>query len=476
MPTQDEYNIGFQSERNIYAKIRLVNTEWQELEEWESAVVGTPTFTIDSTSAIRRTCSLTLSSVDIDGNQHAVRFGKDIWLNTYFQIHLGVQDVHSGEIIYTNMGIYMIDNPTKVYSATDNTFTIKGVDLMCRMTGLRNGSLEGVEYIIEAGTNVRTAIISTIALAGFTEYVVEECPYDVQEDINIDVGGTIYDILEALLDIYPNYQMYFDTDGVFHYEQIPTGTNEQISVDDDYWENNLISISTEYDFESVKNSITVIGKTHDIKYFGTATVNDNTYEVDISTLTSYRNNIKIGFVAPTKISTSEIYLSVSELGAKQILDSDGATPDLEDEENIYYVVKYQEDGDYLLYMGQVTPTATVKEENPDSPFYVEGELGEIRIVLSGGEYDNIYTNSLALARAKYELYNRCRLMDNITITTVPILWLDVNQLIRLTIPEGFTDTEEETSDYLITSISTTFGETGTQTIVASKYYAYYGSE
>ena len=72
------------------------------------------------------------------------------------------------------MGIYMVDNPTKVYSATDNSFNIKGVDLMARMTGLRNGNLEGVEYVIPQGTNVRTAIIGIISLASFNNYIVQE--------------------------------------------------------------------------------------------------------------------------------------------------------------------------------------------------------------------------------------------------------------------------------------------------------------
>ena len=55
--------------------------------------------------------------------------------------------------------------------------TIDGLDLMAKLTGLRNGNLEGMEHIIEQGANVRNAIISTLALARFTNYIVDECPH-----------------------------------------------------------------------------------------------------------------------------------------------------------------------------------------------------------------------------------------------------------------------------------------------------------
>ena len=43
------------------------------------------------------------------------------------------------------------------------------------------------------------------------------------------------------MEMTPNFQMYFDVDGHFHYEPIPTGDNEQVMVDDIIWQNNLVS-------------------------------------------------------------------------------------------------------------------------------------------------------------------------------------------------------------------------------------------
>src|SRR5574344_449396 len=227
MPTQSEYNVVSQNNRTIYAKINLLNYKLQIVDELSGIVLSGSTYSCSATSNIRRTCNISLIPTDSSFN---ISVGNKIWLDKYIQIYIGIKDIHTEEIIYTNLGIYMINNPSRVYSAENNTITIQGVDLMAKMTGLRNGNLEGMEHIIPQGSNVREAIIATIGLAGFTNYVVEECPYGVPNDINIDIGGTVYDILSQLLDIDSRYEMYFDVDGVFHYDLIPNGYNEQIMV------------------------------------------------------------------------------------------------------------------------------------------------------------------------------------------------------------------------------------------------------
>jgi hypothetical protein len=95
---------------------------------------------------------------------------------------------------------------------------------------------------------------------------------------------------------------------------------------------------------------------------------------------------------------------------------------------------------------------------------------QVRHVCSGDEYDNIYTNALAEQRARYEVYLRSRLHDKIAITSVPIYWLDVHQIIEYTLPNNQT---EEPDLWLIKSIDTEISPTGTQTIQAIRYYPLY---
>ena len=71
--------------------------------------------------------------------------------------------------------------------------------------------------------------------------------------MNFDAGSTWWDVLEALQSILPNYQMYFDVDGVFHYETTPYRADESVRMDDDIWNQNVISENVSYDFETIKN-------------------------------------------------------------------------------------------------------------------------------------------------------------------------------------------------------------------------------
>ena len=571
--SQDEYNVAKQQARELHAKINLLNFNFQTVDELSGVVLPSSTYSIDSTSDIRRTCNISLIPID---SSFDIAEGNKIWLDKYIQVYIGIKNILTSEIIYTNMGIYLVDNPTRVYDPANNTMTIKGVDLMAKMTGLRNGNLEGIDYVIPSGYNVRKAIIAAISLAGFTKYSCVECPYTVPNQITIESGGTVYDILKKLQEITAEqYQMYFDVDGVFHYDKVPNGVNDQVVVDDDIWNAVLIDYSISNDFDNIKNHIEVYGKTHDIKYYGgTATVNGSQISCSISTLKKLRKNIKLGFTMPETFTlgsnptlqvtgynstvftsypimndTGTTHIASTQFVAgkyyvcKMILGDDYATlatsstvsnnvatlnstineydvtissitaytngmtftfktpstgcdvaynptirvnaldaleiqsPTLLENDTSYTVtVTIQSDDTskmYFYFMGEVNPSGVAEETNPESPFYINGTMGSVRLVLQGGDYDNIYTSELAQIRANWELYNYCRLQDSITIDVIPLYWLDVNTLISITLPnkQGTSTTEE----YLVKQISTTLDITGTQSIQLMKFYPFYPS-
>ena len=395
---QREYDVATQNGRIIHTKINVLNFDFQVVGEISGVVLDGSGFNIDATSDIRRTCSISLVPTDRSFN---VEYGSMIWLDKYVQVFIGIEDnTNNGEIVFTNLGIYLINNPDQVYDATNNTLTINGVDLMAKITGIRNGYLEGITYQIAANTGIKQAMTALIKdECGFTQYSIDQpsptilTPYDM----SFGLGSTAYNILTQLRDVNANYQTYFDEDGIFWFNRIPMGSNEQIMVDDDIWKKVLISYKKSYDFESVKNYIEVFGKTQD----------------------------------------------------------DGQTP---------YGVAY--------------------ESNSNSPFYVGDNMeNRIRIVLSGGEYDNIYPirnsqgiitdlNSLAQQRAEYELYTRCRLQDQLELTCLPVYWMDVNWLVEITLPNKQTQVEEK-EQYITKKINTTLGVNGTQTITLMKYYPFY---
>ena len=407
--TQEEYRVTKQRGRVIHTKINILNFNLQTVGEISGVVLEGSTYNTDATSDIRRTCSISLIPKDASFN---IEYGSKLWMDKYVQVFIGIEDIkNNNKIVYSNIGLYLINNPEQVYDATNNTITISGIDLMAKMTGMRNGYLEGITYQIPMNNGIKQAMTSLIKdECGFPLYSIDQpsptilTPYDM----SFGLGSTAYNILAQLRDINANYQTYFDQEGIFWFNPIPSGNNEQVRVDDDIWDRVLISYKKSADFESVKNYIEVFGKTQDDGY-----------------------------------------------------ESGGET---------YF-----------------TPYGVAYDNNPNSPFYVGQNMeNRIRIVLNGGDYDNIFPirnpntgeiesladfNSLAQQRANYELYTRCRLQDQIELNCVPIYWLDVNWLIRITLPnkQGTPVTEY----YITKKINTTLGVNGTQSITCMKYYPYY---
>ena len=467
--TQQQYQILKQPIMERYIKLYLLNFEFQKVNEISGNLISC-SISSDGNSDLRRTCNVSLV---VEDSSFDIKSGGQIWLDKYIQPYIGTKDIYTNEIIWENQGIYLINAPSWDYDATTNTLSFVGIDLVSKLTGLRNGELEGLPTVISQGENVREAIIATLALAGFTRYVVSECINEdgsIQEvpyDLTVKQGSTVWDLLKLLRDILPQYQMYFDKDGVFHYELIPSGQNMPSIFDDDLIYNLLIKEKINTDFESVKNYIEVYGKTHSVEFFSSNTViNPSSVSLTIDSLSTLDTYVMIGFILDNDIINTNVYLDVNETGSVALVDYNGNTIDSL-EKDTYYVAQYQED-DTWLFLGHLQPQAIFYDNNPDSPFYIQNSTGIIRHVCTGGDYDNIQSDYLALQRAKLEIYWRCRLNDNITLNIVPIPWIDVNVLFT----HG-TKGSYNTEQWMIDKYSVDYQETGEMTITAHKYYPYY---
>ena len=650
----EDYNVLKQQYIKKYIRLELLDFQYNIVDELSGNMTKC-SINVDSNSDLRRSCDLgfvvTTSTFDI-------KAGSKLWLDKFVRPYVGYENMCTGEIQWYNQGIYLVNNPQWSYNASTNEISMQALDLMSKLTGLRNGNLEGIPTKIAKDENVREAIIKTIELGGFTKYICEECKtkdgtiVPVPYDIEIDVGGTVYDILTGLRDIMPNYQIYFDINGVFHYEPIPFAYDDPVLIDDDLFNNVLISENINTDFESVKNYVEVLGHTWDVDYYspsdkttvsgGTITptfadlkelqndtavgitlpsditnVNkvtidflgnndvvdiDNepvkslskdtewifqcvagekgklpsTYrkleyiqssgkqyidtgvivkditeiKVDFQAVTilsgenqyasswvDYSNHIQIGISGNTFIdsggvtysqtssvtartqavgvpvgtvnlhlylfaqseSTGALHYSSGRIFSCQITTADGLVRNFIPCKNpdgvigMYDVVNdefYQNSGSdtfiagtdlgpgdgtlpFWRFMGHQQAQATSYDNNPSSPFYVgnpigSSSVGRIRIVLYGGEYDNIYSDDLAKQRADFEIYQRSRLNDSISMETIPIPWMDANIVISHRFGQ-----KQEPSKYIVKSFSVDYATGGTMTINAITWYPYY---
>lgn len=453
----------------LYTKVEILNSKFQLISELTGRILGSPSFSNNSTSDIRRTCSLSFYPSDVSLNVYE---NSKLWIDKLVKVYVGVsENEDKSHIKYTNMGVYLINNPSQSYDSANNTINISGIDLMAKMTSLRGGNLEGIDYLIPQGTNVRELLIDTLEMYDFHDFVITEYPIVTPYDITITVGGTGYDIIKEILNILPNYQAYFDVNGVFHFEEIPNGVNEQIMINDDIWSKVLISHQRDYDYENVKNYVEVLGKIQETDNYCTDVVlSGKVISMNCASVTELSNNTLFAF-SMTNSDVTNPSININSYGNKSLYE-DGKN-DVTLKANTYYVIKYISDLDYFKLLSSYQPYAISKEDNPQSPFYYQGGSGLLRIVLSGGDYDNINSDYLAKQRADFELYQRCRLQDSVSIVCVPIYDLDTNWLVEITLPnkQGI----EKKEKYLIKSINTNLGKNGTQTISMMKYYPYYPS-
>ena len=471
---QDDYNILSQQIITKYIKLEILNFQYNVVDEISGNLTAM-SVNIDSESDLRRSCNLTFVVTDASFD---VKAGNKIWLDKFCRPWVGYENIYTGKIQWYNQGIYLINAPSWRYNATTHELSLAGLDLASKLTGLRNGELEGIPTKIPAGSSVREAMIAAIELAGFTKYTISECKdvdgniIAVPNDIEIAQGGTVWNIVTQLRDILPRYETFFDVDGVFIYQPIPTGSGDPVIIDDTIWPNLLIDESINNDFEGVKNYIEVYGRTLDPSYFSTnTTYSGSNLSLTVADYpTALTDNTIVGFTTPSTgdiSATGGISLKMNSLTASVLYEYGTNNPVTALDNETYYVAYYNQ-GWYL--MGHQQPVGIAYDDNPDSPFYVNGSIGRIRHVLYGGEYENITSDKMALERAKYELWKSTRLQDSITLTSIPNPWLDVNVLISHAIRGK---SQENAAQYIIKSISTDYGIEGTQSINAITYYPLY---
>ena len=635
MPSQKQFDTTLQNVRNINCKLFVLDTNYTILDEI-SGKTEAVSLSVQADSDIRRTANINMVVKDDSQQTNSSIFywkvGNPYWFDKYIQIYVAIQDVHTDEYVWVNEGIYMVNSPTITYDARTNSLSFEAVDLMSKMTGLRNGYLEGMTYSVPVGSTITTTIESILIEQGFTQYILYDPPQlTTPQDIKIDAGGTAYDLLCQLRDINSNWEMFFDVDGVFHFQQIPSGkvitdpsTGEVGEptpvVDDTIWNKLNVSYTLDTSFEDVKNYVEVLGKVHEPNEYAVVTISGNTLTAKLNNLlaTYYNNDWIIGVPIitssldddPSTLSTPIQTIVVQDVANVNISNISLSNPIMVG--NQYYCLRLSFGAsaiDIATYLGKLQPRALAFEDNPESPFYVgtstkymcaaghyvdfadERELyitdyapnvantnmivnvspwctreqfsaasigdtwnfklnvtlasnpiltisviiagqaetyslrnlsnelisldyshdylltitkigissfsvniyyypipastmgmstsilinlpqfdNQVRYVCVGEEYDNIYSDDLAEQRARYEIYLRARLHDNINIVSAPIYWLDVNNIVEYTLPNN---DSSESDLWLVKSISTDISPSGTQTIIATRYYPLY---
>lgn len=259
MFTQDQYDVLLQQNRILYVKLELLNNLEHKIDELQGNLVD-GNISIDRESDVRRTCNVTFV---INNNKFIPSPSSYFWFNRKFRLLIGIVNSSNNEIVWFNMGIYIVNNPVLSLSLTDKTISIEGLDKMCLYNGTLNGTLLN-PVIIPVGTNITTAIRSTLSsLGGETKFNIdllnEVTPYTIEKN----AGDTIHDIMRELADLYKDWsEIHFDINGFFVFEKIRDKNSDPVSWD--FSQNNiLINEQNEPSFQNIKNRIQIWGHTHE---------------------------------------------------------------------------------------------------------------------------------------------------------------------------------------------------------------------
>ena len=103
---------------------------------------------------------------------------------------------------------------------------------------------------------------------------------------------------------------------------------------------------------------------------------------------------------------------------------------------------------------------------PNSPYCIV-KIGKRIQVLSGDDYENIYSDELAVERAKLENWKKTRRQETISLQMIDIPWIDVNCKI-----EYKSYVNGETHQYIIKNISSVTSD-GTMTVELMRFYPLY---
>lgn len=497
-PTENDIRLLKAPGKIWRARIEVLNRRFQCLCEIQGEALEM-SLMIDAASDIRRTCTLT---IHVLSPAYGIDEQSYFWLDKLIRVSYGLYDAAFGIYRYYPLGVYMLSDNSFLYSAKDRRLTLTLTDLMALATEIRGSAIGAQKTVIEVNSNIRGAMISVLTqFMNLNRYRIREFPSDqaqVPYDLEFSPGAYPYEVLTKLRDLYPCNQIYFDVDGIFVCEEIPSKADDAVLLDESVIDPILIQEERNIAFNNIRNVSEVWGQELDAQRTADRceTV-DGVYRMTIPDIEVMDDGITY-CLTPDADSAEGARAQVNELPACPIIiRRDTADGEYVDEPiapgtmraGLPYVLRYSE-GTYF-YWGELNvhgvamavnsepdaeARARYEEEfncrniryivNPQDEFAIE-RIGMIRQVFVSGEYDSIYTSELAAQRAAYENWKSTRLQYTLSLEMLIVPWLDVGVLIRYTSPmTGQLETA------LVDSINMRPAE-GTMTVELTRHYPYY---
>ena len=125
--------------KTVYIRIIALNQEEIPVEQIEGKATG-GNINIQGNSAVRRTCSITLTVLDTETEITDVYWA----FKNKFKLEIGLKneiDFNYPDIIWFKQGVFVVNNFNKSRSTTNLNISISGQDKMCLLNGTLGGAL-----------------------------------------------------------------------------------------------------------------------------------------------------------------------------------------------------------------------------------------------------------------------------------------------------------------------------------------------
>ena len=366
--TGEDYRIVTQSVIDIRFRFEIYDRSGQYLNNIDCGVMN-GTASIDAESDIRRTFSITVfpdrkSRILIDEQGY-------IWIDKYIHIYVGIVDLRTQEVNWWKFGEFVFTNTSVTYDPVTNQMTINCSDLMATLDGTKNGELGQKEILYPAYqeneqgipthyNTIRAAVIDTISQLGrVKDYQIDDIgEYEAMPLYNPDYeqyreeskvpladgslqeiwntipfdqtfssGCTVLSIVQTFRDLYPNYEAYFDENGVFCMNMIPSGDEDPVIIEDEFFQSVYRSENTSIDLSKVRNVSHVWGQVIETDFYNdSVSYSDNTYSATIEGYEDeYKNGDKIALKIMNENQGDQNYININGFGKIPIYDENTET-------------------------------------------------------------------------------------------------------------------------------------------------------
>lgn len=311
----------------------------------------------------------------------------------------------------------------------------------------------------------------------------------IPHDLEFDIGTAVIDVITKLRDLYPGYEVFFNNDGTFICRQKAIENNDPIYIDFEKFQDYITSDgeTVNVDINSIKNVIEVWGT--DIYYdrysefcnvTNYATLTSGEYTIPQEDIDEIENNPSCyhvicedteepldGTYYAIKVSSDNYYGQTikiqvdtdeehyfKNLTAYPIWDEytdDYIQANKLRAGNMYVFLfkdgKFYYYGSFTAHGVSVLSSSSLSDEVKQN-FYNRFQTDNISFIVntstqlgvdqigiklaesSSETTSNIDSDTLAISQAEYEMYERSRFSDTISLNTILIPWLNVNTKVQ----------------------------------------------